>query len=165
MKSLMLDYAHYNLWVNTRLIEMFKNADDDLISQRVESSFPSIRATLMHLWDVETVWLSRLKGVSPTMFPSTNFTGNNEEVYNKLLSVSTKFVNFVENQPEEYFNQILSFTLLTASGTFNQKAVDMILHCMNHQSFHRGQIITMARQLGFTQFPRTDFIMFKRELV
>ena len=66
MKNLMLDYVHYNLWVNTRLVEMFKDADDELVSHEVQSSFPSIRHTMIHLWDVETLWLSRLKGVSPT---------------------------------------------------------------------------------------------------
>ena len=165
MKNLMLDYVHYNLWVNTRLVEMFKDADDELVSQEVTSSFPSIRHTMIHLWDVETLWLSRLKGVSPTTFPSENFHGDNTEVYNRLLAISTKFVNFVENQPEEFFDKNITFSILSASGSFNQKAVDMILHCMNHQTFHRGQIITMARQLGFTQFPRTDFIIFKREMV
>lgn len=163
MKNLLLDYVRYNLWVNTRLVEMFRQTDEALVSQEIVSSFPSIRATLIHLWDVEKLWLSRLKGISPTTFPSENFTGSNEEVYNNLIAISNEFLDFVEYQPDTFFDKILTFNLLSAKGIFEQKASDMIHHCMNHQTFHRGQIITMARQLGLTVFPRTDFIIFKRE--
>ena len=164
IKNLLLDYVRYNLWVNTRLVELFRNTDDTIVSHEVTSSFPSIRHTLIHLWDVESLWLSRLRGISPTTFPSENFQGSNEEVYEKLLAISKEFVAFVESKPEDFFDKTLEFNILSAKGTFNQKAADMIHHCMNHQTFHRGQIITMARQLGMTQFPRTDYIIFKREM-
>jgi uncharacterized damage-inducible protein DinB len=163
IKNLLLDYVRYNLWVNTRLVDLFTHTDDAIVSHEITSSFPSIRHTLIHLWDVESLWLSRLRGISPTTFPSETFNGSNEEVYEKLLATSTEFVNFIESQSENFFDETLSFTILSAKGTFHQKAVDMIHHCMNHQTFHRGQIITMARQLGMTQFPRTDYIIFKRE--
>jgi uncharacterized damage-inducible protein DinB len=164
IKNLLLDYVRYNLWVNTRLVELFKNADDDIVSHTITSSFPSIRDTLIHLWDVETLWLARLRGVSPKSFPSENFNGSNAEVYEKLVAISTEFVHFVESQNDDFFDKILTFSILSAKGEFHQKSTDMIHHCMNHQTFHRGQIITMARQLGVTQFPRTDFIIFKREM-
>ena len=163
MKNLLLDYVRYNLWVNTRFVELFKTVDNDIVEHEITSSFPSIRHTLTHLWDVETLWLSRLRGVSPTSFPSENFTGDITTVYQNLLNISKEFVHFVENQPEDFFNKTLIFSILSAKGEFHQLAADMIQHCMNHQTFHRGQIITMARQLGITQFPRTDYIIFKRE--
>lgn len=163
-KNLLLDYVRYNLWVNTRLVELFKTTDDDIVSHTITSSFPSIRDTLIHLWDVEVLWLSRLRGVSPTSFPSENFKGTNEEVYKMLISISIEFVHFIENQSNDFFDKTLTFNILSAKGDFHQKSTDMIHHCMNHQTFHRGQIITMARQLGITQFPRTDFIIFKREM-
>jgi uncharacterized damage-inducible protein DinB len=39
----------------------------------------------------------------------------------------------------------------------------MIWHCINHQSFHRGQLVTFARQLGITDIPSTDYIVYLRE--
>ncbi|MGI8581133.1 MAG: DinB family protein [Chitinophagaceae bacterium] len=39
---------------------------------------------------------------------------------------------------------------------------EMLLHLFNHQTFHRGQIVTMFRQLGFDKIPPTDFIVFSR---
>jgi uncharacterized damage-inducible protein DinB len=164
MKQMLLDYVRYNLYCNEKFVELFKQYDDDLIEKEIISSFSSIRNTLLHLWDAQTLWLSRLNGISPTEFPSKNFTGNNAEVYQKLIDNSKQFLQFVENQPPQFFKKKITFNILSASGTFSHTAQDMIHHCMNHQSFHRGQLVTMARQLGIKQFPRTDFIIFKREL-
>ena len=164
MKKQIVDYVRYNLWVNTRLVTLFQNSEDSLISKEIVSSFPSIRATLIHLWDVEVLWMMRLQGTSPKEFPSKNFTGSNAEVYINLLAASKAFLDFVETQPAKFFNQSIIFTLLSATGEFKHEAADMIHHCMNHQTFHRGQLITMARQVGITAFPRTDFIVFKREM-
>jgi uncharacterized damage-inducible protein DinB len=162
MKSLLSDYTRYNFWVNERLVNLFKSVDPQLIDKEIVSSFPSIRATLLHLWDVETLWLLRLNGISPTEFPSKNFKGGHDDIYQGLLKSSQDFVDFVQEKPVEFFYDDITFTLMTASGTFTQSAGDMVHHCMNHQTFHRGQLITMARQLGITEFPRTDYIMFKR---
>ena len=38
----------------------------------------------------------------------------------------------------------------------------MMLHVVNHSSFHRGQVIALLRQLGQTP-PATDFLVFVDE--
>ena len=38
----------------------------------------------------------------------------------------------------------------------------MLLHLFNHQTFHRGQLVTMLRQNGIEKIPATDFIVFSR---
>jgi len=40
----------------------------------------------------------------------------------------------------------------------------MIMHCMNHSTYHRGQIITLLRELGATEIPGTDMIAYIREI-
>jgi uncharacterized damage-inducible protein DinB len=164
MKLLLVNYARYNLYCNEKFIELFKQYDNALIEKEIVSSFPSIRKTLIHLWDVEVLWLERLKGNSPTEFPSQKFKGSNAEVYQNLSDISKRFLQFVENQPYPYFGKKVQFNLMTATGTFTHTPSEMIHHCMNHQTYHRGQLVTMARQLGITQVPRTDFIIFKREM-
>jgi uncharacterized damage-inducible protein DinB len=39
----------------------------------------------------------------------------------------------------------------------------MIVHVVNHGSYHRGQVATMLRQLGATPAQSTDMIAFFRE--
>lgn len=159
----LLDYTRYNRWANTRMTDLFRTVDDALVEQSIVSSFPSIRATLLHLWAVEEVWLERLKGHSPKNFPLADFSGTNAEVYDGLVEVSTRFMQFVEGQGEGFFSTPLEFSLLTAPGIQRELPAVMIHHCMNHQSSHRGQLITMGRQAGIVSFPRTDYIIWARE--
>lgn len=46
---------------------------------------------------------------------------------------------------------------------FKQPVADVLIHLFNHQSYHRGQIVTMLRQLGATQIPALDYIVFTRK--
>jgi len=39
----------------------------------------------------------------------------------------------------------------------------MLTHVFNHGTYHRGQLITMARQLGVEKLQQTDFIIWSRK--
>jgi uncharacterized damage-inducible protein DinB len=162
MKQMLVEYARYNLWANENLITLFRSVDDALISQYIESSFPSIRKTLLHIWDAESLWLERLYGQSPTDFPSKFFEGTNEEVFEGLLKTSAAFVKFVEEKPAPFFTDMCTFSLISLQTEMTQMVREMILHTMNHSTFHRGQLITMCRQLNITPIPRTDYIIYSR---
>jgi uncharacterized damage-inducible protein DinB len=36
----------------------------------------------------------------------------------------------------------------------------IIHHVMNHSTYHRGQLVTMGRELGFMDPPKTDFMQY-----
>ncbi len=164
MKQMLVEYARYNLWANENLITLFRSVDDALISQHVESSFPSIRKTLLHIWDAEALWLERLNGHSPTDFPSKFFEGSNEDVFNGLLKSSAAFAQYVEEKPAPFFIDKCTFSLISLKTEMTQMVREMILHTMNHSTSHRGQLITMCRQLNITPIPRTDYIIYSREI-
>lgn len=162
MKQMLVEYARYNHWANENLISLFRSVDDTLIAQHVESSFPSIRKTLLHIWDAEFLWLERLTGHSPADFPSKFFEGSNEEIFEGLLKTSAAFVQFVEEKPAPFFTDKCTFLLISLQTEMTQMVREMILHTMNHSTFHRGQLITMCRQLNITPIPRTDYIIYSR---
>ncbi|MCF8246591.1 MAG: DinB family protein [Saprospiraceae bacterium] len=162
MKEIYLKYTQFNLWANRRMVETFAPLSTEQFEAPIVSSFPSVRLTFLHIWDAESLWLDRLKGNSPTTFPSKYFVGDNTEVLDNLLQVSGDFQSFVEMQPADFFEQALDFTTLSY-GPQTQRAFEMIHHCMNHSTFHRGQLITLGRQLGIQHFPPTDYAFFLRE--
>jgi uncharacterized damage-inducible protein DinB len=162
MKEIYISYTAYNLWANRRMVEVFSDLSDNLLEAPIVSSFPSVRRTLLHIWDAETLWLERLQGHSPTVFPSKSFDGSNMEVFTNLIRVSERFNSFVASQPDGFFGETMSFTTLSY-GPQTQRAFEMVHHCMNHSTMHRGQLITMGRQLGVDKFPPTDFAYFLRE--
>jgi uncharacterized damage-inducible protein DinB len=150
-------FAIYNLWANTQLVEWMLGATEQQFTQDVESSFSSLKKTTAHIWNAEYGWLQYLEEktwASPANdFESAtmlNFLKKFEE-HSSLLS------NFVLNLDEKGFEKI--YTSSDGSATTAQ---DIILHVFNHSTFHRGQIITIARQLGLKNAPRTDFIYYSK---
>ncbi|MCW3088046.1 MAG: hypothetical protein JWQ78_1432, partial [Sediminibacterium sp.] len=39
---------------------------------------------------------------------------------------------------------------------------EILLHLFNHGTYHRGQLVTLLRQVGVEEIPRTDYIEFSR---
>jgi uncharacterized damage-inducible protein DinB len=162
MKDIYVQYAKYNLWANRRIVEAFASLSEVQMEAPIVSSFPSARLTFLHIWDAEFCWLQRLQGNSPTSFPSKSFVGDSRAVYETVLGTSEDFLHFVEGQNEAFFAQQIKFRTMSY-GDGEQKANEMVHHCMNHSTFHRGQLITMGRQLGLVKFSPTDFVFYLRE--
>ena len=162
MVEMLHDYVKYNVWANDIIVNYLEAQPTGTIDKNVINSFPSIRATLLHNIGAEAIWLSRLKSQSPNRFPGENFDGDDQALFKFLLETSESFRDLVLSKDENYFNEYVSFK--TLNGThYNQKRSRMIHHCMNHSTYHRGQIITMSKQLGLSQAPSTDLIFYYRE--
>ena len=158
--SLLKEYTRYNLWANTRLVNWLAQATEAQLEQPLESSFPSIRATVQHLWGAEAIWLERLRGNSPTTFVSLQ--GSCQEVLQHWIKASADFTSFVAVQEDAFFQQTFEYKNL-AGEAFQTAAKEMIQHCMNHSTYHRGQLITLGRQVGLGKAPQSDYIAYVRE--
>jgi uncharacterized damage-inducible protein DinB len=45
---------------------------------------------------------------------------------------------------------------------FKEPVYQVLMHVFNHATYHRGQMVTMMRQLDVKTIPATDFIVFSR---
>jgi uncharacterized damage-inducible protein DinB len=149
----MKNYANYNLWANTTLVEWLRTQDTDLLEQHVSSSFPSIKATIVHIWQTERYWLSILKRQEPETY--SEFNGSTEEALNGLLEKSTELAEFVNSLSQGYIEE----TTLIVNPWFQSdfQNLEYIMHAGNHSTYHRGQVITIARNLGLSSLPMTDY--------
>lgn len=161
LEFLLKDYTAYNQWANERIIQWLKTKPAEKMTAEVPSSFPSLRATLLHIWAAEDIWLLRLQQISPTSFLSNTFQGSDVELFERLLQNSEAFKHFVQRQSAEYFEQTTSYKHTTGKA-YEQYSAEIIQHCMQHSTFHRGQIVTIARNLGLTDPPKTDYIEYVR---
>ncbi len=156
-------YLAFNFWANELLLSVIsKELKDDLLDKEIVSSFPSLRKTIYHLWDAEFIWLKRLKGESLNDWPSKNFNGTFSEAKEKILLNDKLFIDFVERLNDEKLSESFSYKNIEGKS-FSNPRWESVHHCMNHSTYHRGQIVTMLRQLGITNIPSTDFISFCRK--
>jgi len=161
MKNTLLPYTSYNLWANTKLLDVLKSLDVSLLDKEIKSSFPTLRKTMHHVWSAEEVWHKRLHGESLASLPDP---GNDFPVFTKqLTSRSQSFIDLVNKKDESYLQQPNSYKD-TRGNSHTNLHWQMIMHCMNHSTFHRGQVVTMLREHGITSIPVTDLIAYFREM-
>ena len=162
MKQLLVQYATYNLWANKRLTDVIVNLTDQQLQQDINSSFNSIFATLLHLWDVEYIWWQRIKLQENIVWPSTTFTGSVVELSNHLHQQSRQWKEWIDLATEAALSHEFIYRN-SKKEQFKQPVYEAVHHLFNHQSFHRGQLITMLRQVGIIDLPVTDLIAFARK--
>ena len=101
MKQILLNYTAYNLWANTKLLDVLKSLDPSLLDKEIKSSFPSLRKTFNHIWSAEEVWHRRLHGESLASLPEP---GNDFSAFIKMLSArSQSFIDLVNTKEENYY--------------------------------------------------------------
>lgn len=160
MNQRYIDYANYNIWANNRLINNLLQQEDALLSQVLVSSFPSIRATIKHIWFGETGWFSRLQGKGWQASRVLDFSGTNKELFKQWQSTSEKYKNFIELADLEKEVQFIH-----NGQTFSIPTREIVQTVFNHGSFHRGQVVMMMRQLKISKITQTDYIEWVREKV
>lgn len=161
MKELLLDYAAYHIWANELILNRLATLASEKWTQEVGSSFPSIRATVLHMWDAEAIWQQRLKKISPVVVPGKTFTGDNHALVNAYKRLNNEWGNWLSTATVGELGARFSYTNLKGQP-FESAIHHTVLHLFNHGTYHRGQLVSILRQLGETDIPQTDFIHWSR---
>ena len=164
MREHLLQLAHYNLWANQKLINNIIPNDKFIWGKEVKSSFNTIAKTILHITDAQDIWLSRLRGESLTIWPSSNLASEHPSaIGHMLIESSHRFFAFMDAQLPTYPTKIIQYENMKGI-TFYNTVEEIVTHVMNHSTFHRGQLITLLRELGIDKFSSTDMITFFREI-
>ena len=158
MKELLIQQALYNQWANSSLFVLAEKEAKDCLDTAIHSSFKSLRQTFMHLADAEYIWLCRLNDLPLDQIPGKS--GKSMEV---LPVMDKRLLDFIESKEASYFSASTSYKNLKGESFTTENGV-ILAHVFNHSTFHRGQIVSMLRVLGFSgNIPSTDLITFKRQ--
>jgi uncharacterized damage-inducible protein DinB len=162
MKSLLLNYLRYNHWANQKMCRYLSSLDlpgEDMVSGSI---YETIRKIILHIADGEQTWLSRLNGENIPHMHNLDLSGSYQVICTLILKNSDEFIEFIENKEDSFFRDSTDYINLKGKS-FSQNNAEIILHAMNHSTFHRGQVINMLRNVGYTDQSASDFIMFLRE--
>jgi len=164
LQQQLLKLSHYNMWANDKLMKWIIEAGEQTADLEMNSSFTSIRKTLYHIYDAETLWLVRLNGNQIQDWPpSRDFNYTLTEFAEVFRKCSKDFSHWVETAKDKKLTEKCAYKNLKGDP-FESSYCDIIQHCLNHSTYHRGQLITMLRQAGFTKVGTTDYITYCREL-
>jgi len=150
---LMKNYAGYNLWANATLVNWLRTKPADVLEREVPSSFSTIKSTIVHIWHTQRYWLSTIKRSQPEFFGE--FDGTLEDAFKCLVEHSDEFADYVESMTDQHIEE--NTMVINRWFQCDFQNFEYIMQVMNHGTYHRGQIITMGRNLGFTDAPMTDY--------
>ncbi len=158
-KSYFLELADYNIWANEITQKWLKAITTAQWSAPIVSSFGNIEATALHIAAAETIWLERLLQVKSPVWLSYQTNPNRDETLRIWSSASLNIKSFIQDLDENNLQTNLNFR--RRNGEENSMKIYQILaHVFNHSTYHRGQILTMLRQLGFNEVSGTDMLLF-----
>lgn len=148
MKGYFLKLYQYNAWANKRVIGC-------LSEQKVTDE--KILTLMGHVVAAQFLWLHRIKGLAA---PDVKLWGNyNLEQLNGLSQKAGKeWLEFIEGN--DNFNREMTYKNYVGEDYTNNVEMIMI-HLVNHSTYHRAQIAMLLRQIGSTPI-NTDFITYDR---
>jgi uncharacterized damage-inducible protein DinB len=148
----------YTIWANQLVLDAVEKLGAEQFLRPMDSSFSSLRDTLVHLMWAEWIWLERWEGRSPPeVFDPANFptVASVRERWKEIEARRERLVGRMQSGEEE---RRLSY-VNTRGERWEYTLGQMMQHVVIHSAYHRGQVVTMLRQLGAAA-PTTDYLVF-----
>lgn len=160
-------FAHSH-WANRRLLSASRLVSSEDFTRDLRSSHGSVHGTLLHIIGGHWVWLRLWQGV-----PSKEIVARCDELWDPerypdvasleaaQASLDHEQTSFIEELTDDRLSTRRSFE--NFQGQQSQLSLDeMMQHVLTHSTYHRGQVVTLLRQLGETP-PGTDYVTFLHE--
>ena len=150
MKKYFLKLYQYNAWANSRVIGA-------LSKQSVGD--PKIMSLMGHVVAAQFLWLHRIKGLAPA---EVKLWGEYtlDQVTQMADEAGKLWLEFVESN--EDFDRELTYKNYVGD-LYTNNVETIMIHLVNHCSYHRAQIAMLLRQKGLEPI-NTDFITYDRVL-
>lgn len=155
--------TRYKAWANDLIYGALSETPDAELTKPRQILFGNILRTLNHVYLMDLVWKSHLEGV-----PHGLTTRNPEtsppfaEVRETQKHIDAWYTRYAETLQEDAGEEVIEFTFI-GGGTGTMSRRDIVLHVVNHGTYHRGHIAAMMYQIP--RFPPTsDLPVFLREI-
>ncbi|MGH7699851.1 MAG: DinB family protein [Gemmatimonadales bacterium] len=148
----------FNRWATGRLLDATRRLAPPDFTRDLRTSYRSVRGTLVHLVWAEWIWLRRWRGESPTNVYAEEEFADADAVATRWRDVERDQRDFLATLTDDRLPVGLAYRNLKGER-WEYPLVHTLQHVANHSSYHRGQVVTLLRQLGHAP-PPTDFLVF-----
>jgi uncharacterized damage-inducible protein DinB len=154
--------SRYSAWANDRLYETLAALPGPELTKPHPIVFGSILRTLNHVYLMDLVWRAHLQGTSH------GFTTRNPdecpafaELRAAQIEIDEWYIEYSDDMQESGCGEVVNFSFIGGdSGSMSRG--DILLHVINHTTYHRGHIGSMIYQVP-AEPPTTDLPVFLRE--
>jgi uncharacterized damage-inducible protein DinB len=151
----------FNTWATAKMLDAVSRLTPEEFTKDLRNSFGSVRDTLVHVMSADWIWLERWRGISPKAMLSAADFPTIASLRARWMAIESQRAEFVSNVTQESAEKIITY-VNTKGETWRYPLWQMLVHVVNHSTYHRGQVTTMLRQLG-AEPAATDFLLFYDE--
>lgn len=148
MKEFFVKWYQYNAWANRQVINCL---------QRQEVADEKILTIMGHLLAANFIWLNRIQDLSKSEYKLWGVYSL-AELTNMVEEADQLWSSFIQSQSD--FNRILKYKNYVGNY-FENNVEQIMIHLVNHGTYHRGQVALLLRQKGYEPV-NTDYITYDR---
>ena len=162
MKGTVNHLISYNTWANKRYAAWLSTFSEEDLNRELYSSFPTIVSTLGHIVDAQNFWTQFLTNENYNYFQWNKHPKEKNLILEILINSSLGFENCCKKLNDDDLKKKQKFCTPWASNELT--LMQYIIHTVNHNTYHRGQVVSLAHQLGAIQnIPHTEFSFYMAE--
>jgi uncharacterized damage-inducible protein DinB len=153
--------TRYNAWANETLFEAVDQLPEGEALKPRQSLFSNMVQTLHHNYIIDRIFQAHLEG-RPHGYAtrSTPDYPPLHELWQAQRAVDGWYVDWSRQVSEAALNELVEFTFV-GGGSGAMTRYEMVLHVVNHTSYHRGFVADLFYQVPATP-PVTDLPVFTR---
>jgi uncharacterized damage-inducible protein DinB len=151
----------YNAWANRQFFTALRGLSAAQYVLDLQSSHGGLHGTLCHIVWAEHLWLNRWLGQPNPAVAQGNDLATLAAAEARWTQVDAERATFLASLSERRLDDTVTVQP-TTGGAYVHTLHQMLRHVVDHSSYHRGQLVTLLRQVGVKP-PSTGLIVFYRE--
>ena len=154
--------TRYKTWADDVFYKAISKLPAEELTRERPMLFGNILSLLHHIYSMDVVWKSHLKA-TPHNLQTRNpeYSGSFATLRAEQVSINQWYEHYIESLSLDKHREIVNFTFI-GGGEGKMRISEIIQHCVNHASYHRGHIEGVLYQMSIEP-PTTDIPVFLRE--
>jgi len=155
--------TRFTTWANDRLFEALAKLPDGEPTAKRATGFGNMLHTLNHAYVVDLIWQAHLQG-KPHGFQARNIENHPPlaELRQAQRELDEWYVTYADNLSRDRHDEVVEFAFV-GGGPGSMSRGDILLHVVNHKTFHRGYVADMMFQVP-ARPPTMDLPVFLRDV-
>jgi len=152
MKHYILKLYQYNAWANRRVIGCL---------ERQAVTDEKILSIFAHCVAANFIWYNRFMGLPKSDYKLWDGNYSVADLKNMVEEAAQLWLEFIESNHS--FDCVLKYHNYVGDY-YENNMQDIMIHLVNHGSYHRGQVAVLLRERGYEPI-NTDLITYDRVLL
>ena len=147
MSDMLNKLLHYKQWANQLTFQTLLELDPEEAAKHRPTRWESINYTLSHVWVVDDIFRHHLEG------RRHNYTFRNiierfeaSAIWDRQKEMDDWYISYAAAQTTDALIQPIDFEYV-GGGRGQMSPEEMLLHVVNHGTYHRGLVSDMLYQI------------------